>query len=201
MEKIFTRYVVTMVFALWASACFADVDENFNSLEVGRSAVLGGWTLTKCQGAYHGGTPLDKSNMALFLLQNSVAVMPIVGKDCNALLTFSYRNAKDKANSAFTVSLNGDAKFEGNESVKNISITTGNSTDYQHIPLCIYGAKTETVVTFTINSLNNYVIDDVKLTTSTPVSISETGTATTFDAQLADVTLGRTLSAGVWSTR
>ncbi|MBR6867759.1 MAG: hypothetical protein IKN02_05990 [Prevotella sp.] len=53
-----------------------------------------------------------------------------------------------------------------------------------------------------MKSSNNkyFVIDDVKVTASIPVTISETGTATSFDAQLADVTLGRTLSAGVWST-
>ena len=66
----------------------------------------------------------------------------------------------------------------------------------------IYGAKSETYIIFRMktDNTNSFVIDDVKVTASKPVTISETGTATTFEAQLADVTLGRTLSAGVWST-
>ena len=206
MEKIFTRYVVTLVFAVWASACFADIDENFNTLEVARTAILDGWTLTNCEGAYHGGTPLDKSNIALHFRNSSTAVTPAVGKACNAKLTFSFANTSANQ-SRFRVTVVGGGSFDSNIGDGTFNsdctswtrtITTGSGT-YTTKTLEIYGVREGTCISFSVDNAYYFVIDDLKLTTF-PLTISETGTATTFEAQLADVTLGRTLSADVWST-
>jgi hypothetical protein len=95
---------------------------------------------------------------------------------------------------------NSGAIFEGNETFVDYTIDT---KTYQFTSLNIYGALETTRLTFKINEINKdnaFVIDDLKLTTSTPITISESGTTTSFTAQLADVTLGRSLTAGVWST-
>lgn len=55
-------------------------------------------------------------------------------------------------------------------------------------------------MTFTLASDNYFALDDVKVVAASDLSISESDEATSFTAQLADVTLGRSLAAGVWST-
>ena len=64
----------------------------------------------------------------------------------------------------------------------------------------IYNASAATSVTFTHNSDYSSIFDDIKVVAATPITISESDDASSFTAQLADVTLERSLTAEVWST-
>ena len=204
MRKIFTRYVLTLVFAAWASICFADIDENFNTLRIREVAVIEGWSLTSCQGIAHGGTNVSDDYALWFASPSSneypsKAITPAIGKNCNASLLFTYRKSNKTESSSFKVKLNNGGSFNQYMSVTEQSYNVENYS-YSEAFLTIYGASETTTLTFEITSEKFFVIDDLKLTTSTPITISESGTTTSFTAQLADVTLGRSLAAGVWST-
>ena len=124
----------------------------------------------------------------------------------NAILTFCYaQSAKDKA-SQFTVTLKQQGHIrEANatEIAKNNKITVdANSTTFQTKTCYLYGASTASTLEFKSSSqTGNYAtIDDVVVTIADQTSLSESATNTVDAAKVADVTLTRTLTGGIWNT-
>ena len=211
MEKIFTRYVVTLVFALWASLPISAeevvINEDFSS-SVYSSVIFGqvnslsnGWTVCRC--SYNYGAYRE----ALFYGKSAANYGYVTTKSFgeqveshNARLYFDYAISSNGMNSRVCLTIQGGGTFDGvSQSSKNVDLKYEDK-DF-HTKYCdIFGATRNTTVTMTLASDNYFWLDNVKVVAAGEFSISETGTATTFEAQLADVTLGRTLSAGVWST-
>ena len=223
MEKIFTRYVLLSLLLSFSGIRLAQaddivdpvlIDEDFSSDDfavmtngqVQSLHNINEWSFKGC--LLLDNPPLyDKSIKFENPSPGSIygtANSPTFGIACNAVLKFRYAPTTASAAEIF-VTIGGSGSFDKDDSsAKTVSfktkgISSGVFADGEGL---IYGAKSDTYIIFEMKSSNNkyFVIDDVKVTASTPVTISETGTATTFDAQLADVTLGRTLSADVWST-
>jgi len=222
MEKIFTRYVLLSLLLSFSGIRLAMADdivdpvlinEDFSSAnfavmtngQVQSLHKINEWSFKGCllldNSFYDKSIKFENpSHGSIYGTANS----PTFGIACNAVLKFRYAPTSTSAAEIF-VTIGGSGSFDKDDSsAKTVSFKTKGSSSgvFADGEGLIYGAKSDTYIIFEMKSRNNnsFVIDDVKVTASKPVTISETGTATTFEAQLADVTLGRTLSAGVWST-
>ena len=221
MEKILTRYVLLSLLLFFSGIRLAQagdvvypvlVDENFSSADFAAMTSssssynnVGGWNFVGCllinNQVYPSSIKFEHPGSSVYY---GTANSPTFGVACNAVLNFRYApTTKNVAKIEVAISGNGSFSKDRADD-KTITYTTkyDKSGIFVDAEEKIYGAKSETYIIFRMktDNTNSFVIDDVKVTASKPVTISETGTATTFEAQLADVTLGRTLSAGVWST-
>ena len=212
MEKIFTRYVLLSLLLSFSGIRFAMaddivnpvlIDEDFSSADfavmtnglVQSLHNINEWSFKGCllldNSFYDKSIKFENpSHGSIYGTANS----PTFGIACNAVLKFRYAPTTASAAEIF-VTIGGSGSFDKDDSsAKTVSFKTKGSSSgvFADGEGLIYGAKSDTYIIFEMKSSNNkyFVIDDVKVTASIPVTISETGTATSFDAQLA----------GVWST-
>ena len=119
---------------------------------------------------------------------------------CNAVMTFRYANTADKKNASFSVTINGGGKFPNGTKKWNTTITTGSKV-FNDATLKLIGVTSATSVTIKLTSTNEYyfVLDDVIISTADGVTLTDNA-ANSLVTKVADVTVGRTLAAGVWNT-
>ena len=118
----------------------------------------------------------------------------------NAVITFRYANIADKKNASFSVTINGGGKFPNGKTKWSTTITTGSKV-FNTANLKLIGVSAASSVTFKLTSTSEkyFVLDDVVISTADGVTLTD-DVANTLVTKVADVTVGRTLTGGVWNT-
>lgn len=162
---------------------------------------IDGWVFNQCY-YYDFGAYASKKAIHVHNDENNYgyATSPQFGIACNAIIRFSFANTSSANQSTFTISIINNGVFEdGTKSIshsKNSSAATFNQVTHK-----IYGATETTQIKFTLTSKSKFfALDDIRVTPAEAESLSESATNTVDAAKVADVTLTRTLTGGIWNT-
>ena len=180
------------------------INENFSKFSGINYATTSceGWTLNRCvyvnNTAFPGCLKFDdlnngKSSATTKTFSNLTGTS-------NAVMTFRYANTADKKNASFSVTINGGGTFPNGRTIWNTTITT-DSKVFNDATLKLVGVTSTTYVTIKLTSTNEYyfVLDDVVISTADQVTLTD-NVANSLATKVADVTVGRTLTGGVWNT-
>lgn len=182
--------------------------EDFNDIDVKiyRTSADNGyrnWTIEGAQGAYD---PTSNASNPRVLNFNSNGVyattMAITSLDGDAILTFRYYATTENL-ATLNVTINNSGVFEDNNT-NTKSITTPLYQKYYTATYRIKNCTAATTITFARPSDGKtFCIDDVYILSATMPMAEATNNATTLEAYqglTTDVTLTRTLKAGIWNT-
>lgn len=161
-----------------------------------------GWTVHACStgaGAYSGTIILEYVNNDY---GNSYATTPTFSnltKTCNAVMTIRCANTNNNY-ARFSVTINGGGRFPNGKNIWRTTIEE-ESQVFTDKTLKLIGVSKATSLTITLISTNGgyFVLDDVVISTADHVTLSESA-VNVLETKVADVTVGRTLAAGVWNT-
>lgn len=161
-----------------------------------------GWTVHGCStgaGAYSGTIKLEFVNNAY---GNSYATTPTFSsltETCNAVMTIRCANTNNNY-ARFSVTINGGGRFPNGTNIWRTTIEE-ESQVFTDKTLKLIGVSAATSLTITLikNNGGYFVLDDVVVSTADHVTLSESA-ENTLTTKVADVTVGRTLAAGVWNT-
>lgn len=161
-----------------------------------------GWIVHGCStgaGAYAGTIKLEYVNKTY---GNAYATSPTFAnltESHNAVMTF--RDSNTNGNKAsFKITINGDGSFPNGKKTISTTIETAQQT-FNNNTVKLIGVNTTSSVTFTLTSTNGgfFVLDDVIISTADGVTLTDDA-VNSLVTKVADVTVGRTLAAGVWNT-
>lgn len=182
------------------------INENFSGFTglYGNNTVIekNGWTVHGCSTGTNTYTGMIKFELIDESTGNAYATTPTFSgltETCNAVMTFSCANTN--SNSAkFSVTINGDGKFSNGKDQWTTTIKTKTGVP-NNKTLKLFGVSTATSITFQLTSTDGgfFVLDDVVISTADHVTLSESA-VNVLETKVADVTVGRTLAAGVWNT-
>lgn len=187
------------------------INEDFSTFgSVNRNTPeCNGWTLDNCFLRTFGtnnGLELDYYNLNKAYATATSPAFSTLPENRSAILTFYYAQGRQDHNTTISVTLNNGGTIrdaERTEMAANNKITINtSSTTYTEKTCYIYGATTESTLTFRSedSSGNKGAIDDVVVTAVDLASLSESTENTIDAAKTADVTLTRTLRGGIWNT-
>ncbi len=178
------------------------INENFSGFTDITYATTSknGWTLNRCThvgGAYTGMIIFNDDENS-----KSSATTPAFSnltETCNAVMTIRCANT-NKNYARFSVTINGDGKFTNGTKTWRTTIEEESQVFTNKTPKLI-GVSKATSLTITLISTNGgyFVLDDVVVSTADHVTLSESA-QNVLETKVADVTVGRTLAAGVWNT-
>ena len=210
------RHLLLLLLCGWVSTGQATdvINEDFSSFGSINYGTIShnGWTLNKCYSRSGRSSGYDAIELKYVTgVQNTYAsaespAFSTLPENRNAILTFYYAQGASNKSTKISVTLNhqgtirevGSAEMATNN---KITITTS-STTFTEKTCYIYGANTASTLTFKSadDSGNTGAIDDVVVTIADQTSLSESATNTVDAAKVADVTLTRTLTGGIWNT-
>jgi len=169
-----------------------------------------GWTLDNCYPRYRYpdyGVELKYISGDKIHASAESPAFATLPENRSAILTFYHAQGANNAPKTFTITLNHQGTIRDAESTEmatdnTITVTTISKTEYSNKTCYIYGASTESTLTFKSadNTDNFAIIDDVVVTAVDLASLSESTENTIDAAKTADVTLIRTLKGGIWNT-
>lgn len=163
---------------------------------------IDGWTVYKCKFL---NTSIYPSSLWLGNEDGSYLISPEFGSlaTSNVLLTFLYTNTASNKNSTFSVIINNGGHFEDGTSNKSITIPMDYYTNFKSDTLKIFGVTSSTTLTFQLVSASEKkycAIDDIKVTAENIQIDETTDNSSVITAKTTDVSLGRTLTEGIWNT-
>ena len=210
MKQIYRHALLTLLLgatAATAGAATGDIiNENFSGftgLYANNSTTeKKGWTVHACStgaGAYSGTIKLEYVNKEN---GNSYATTPAFSgltETCNAVMTIRCANTNNNY-ARFSVTINGGGRFPNGTNIWRTTIEE-ESQVFTDKTLKLIGVSKATSLTITLISTNGgyFVLDDVVISTADHVTLSESA-VNVLETKVADVTVGRTLAAGVWNT-
>ena len=210
MKQIYRHALLTLLLgatAATAGAATGDIIKEDFSGFTGLTANYttsekNGWTVHGCStgaGAYSGTIKLEFVNNDH---GNSYATTPRFSnltETCNAVMTIRCANTNNNY-ARFSVTINGDGKFTNGTNIWRTTIEE-ESQVFTDKTLKLIGVSAATSLTITLISTEGgyFVLDDVVISTADHVTLSESA-ENTLTTKVADVTVGRTLAAGVWNT-
>lgn len=184
------------------------INEDFSGFTglIANSATIirdDGWTIHGIQtrdGAYSGTIIFEYINSTY---KNSYVITPTFSKlnDIrNAVMSFRFSNMNSN-HASFSVTINGGGTFPNGKNKWEKTITS-NSNNFKTETLKLVGVSAATSVTFKLTSTGEkyyFALDDVVISTADGVTLTDDA-ANSLVTKVADVTVGRTLAAGVWNT-
>ena len=197
-----------MVFTTKATDIINEDFSSFGSINY-KTTSHNGWTLDNCYPRYRNpdyGVELKYISGDKIHASAESPAFSKLPENRSAILTFYYAQGANNAPKTFTITLNHQGTIRDAESTEmatdnTITVTTISNTEYSNKTCYIYGASTESTLTFKSadNTDNFAIIDDVVVTAVDLVSLSESE-QNSIEAKTADVTLTRTLRGGIWNT-
>lgn len=162
-----------------------------------------GWTVHGCatgSGLYAGGLIFGHKGTSC---SNSYITSPLFTKPtdtCNAIITFRYVNTNKDKNASFSVTINGGGTFPDGKKNWSTTIPSG-STIFNTATLKLISVSASSYVTIKLTSKNEeyFALDDVVISTADQVTLRDDA-ANDVETKVADVTVGRTLTGGIWNT-
>ncbi len=210
MKQIYRHALLTLLLGATcttAGAATGDIiNEDFSGFTglYGNNTVIekNGWTVHGCSTGTNTYTGMIKFELIDKSTGNAYATTPTFSgltETCNAVMTFSCANTNSKY-AKFTVTINGDGKFSNGKDQWTTTIKTEPEVP-NNKTLKLFGVSTATSITFQLISTEGgfFVLDDVVISTADHVTLSESA-PNVLEKKMADVTVGRTLAAGVWNT-
>lgn len=210
MKQIYRHALLTLLFGATCATAGAETGDIINEDFSGFTGLTAnyttseknGWTVHGCStgaGAYSGTIKLEYVNNDY---GNSYATTPTFSsltETCNAVMTIRCANTNNNY-ARFSVTINGDGKFTNGTKTWRATIEEGSQVFTNKTPKLI-GVSKATSLTITLISTNGgyFVLDDVVISTADHVTLSESA-PNVLEKKVADVTVGRTLAAGVWNT-
>lgn len=210
MKQIYRHALLTLLLGATCATAGAETGDIINEDFSGFTGLTAnyttseknGWTVHGCStgaGAYSGTIKLEYVNNDY---GNSYATTPTFSsltETCNAVMTIRCANTNNNY-ARFSVTINGDGKFTNGTKTWRATIEEGSQVFTNKTPKLI-GVSKATSLTITLISTNGgyFVLDDVVVSTADHVTLSESA-ENTLTTKVADVTVGRTLAAGVWNT-
>jgi len=174
------------------------------------TTTCNGWILNKCYsraGRTNNGLELKYISGDKIHASAESPAFSKLPENRSAILTFYYAQGANNAPKTFTITLNHQGTIRDAESTEmatdnTITVTTISNTEYSNKTCYIYGANTESTLTFKSEDIssNFAIIDDVVVTAVDLVSLSESEQNSIVEEKPADVTLTRTLRGGIWNT-
>lgn len=210
MKQIYRHALLTLLLGATCATAGATtgdiINENFSGF-TGLTANYttsekNGWTVHGCStgaGAYSGTIKLEYVNN---YYGNSYATTPTFSsltETCNAVMTYRYANTNSNQ-AKFTITINDGGTFPNGKTKWTTTITTGSKV-FNDGTLKLIGVSAATSITFKLTSTNEgyFALDDVVISTADQVVLSESA-PNVLTTKVSDVTVGRTLAAGVWNT-
>lgn len=184
--------------------------EDFNDIEskqywTSRDIGYRNWTIEGAQGNLDPEGNYDNSKRVLQFSNSSVCystTTALTELDGDAILTFRYY-ATTNNNATINITINNDGVFE-DSNTNTKSITTQLYHKYYTAVYRIKNGTAATTITFTRPAEGkSFCIDDVYVLSTTMPMTEAADNATTLKAYqglTTDVTLTRTLKAGIWNT-
>lgn len=210
MKQIYRHALLTLLLGATCATAEATtgdiINENFSGftgLYANNSTTeKKGWTVHACStgaGAYSGTIKLEYVNKEN---GNSYATTPAFSgltETCNAVMTIRCANTNNNY-ARFSVTINGGGRFPNGTNIWRTTIEE-ESQVFTDKTLKLIGVSKATSLTITLISTNGgyFVLDDVVISTADHVTLSESA-VNVLETKVADVTVGRTLAAGVWNT-
>ena len=178
------------------------INENFSGFTgvLYTTTSCEGWTLNRCN--HYGGAYPEMLYFGDEENGRSSATSPTfpnLTETQNAVMTFKYSNTNSNY-ASFSVTINGNGTFpDGKRNCTN-EITSKSNT-FKTATLKLIGVNATTSVTFKLTSSTGgkFVLDDVIISTADQVTLTD-NVANSLATKVADVTVGRTLTGGVWNT-
>lgn len=131
--------------------------------------------------------------------RSSATTPAFTTETCNAVMTFRYSNTNGNR-ASFTVKIKNGGTFPDGTTIWTKEITSKSNT-FESTTLKLKGVNDRTTITFKLTSSTGgkFALDDVVISTADHVTLSESA-VNVLETKVADVTVGRTLAAGVWNT-
>ena len=210
MKQIYRHALLTLLLGATcttAGAATGDIiNEDFSEFTglYGNNTVIekNGWTVHGCSTGTNTYTGMIKFELIDESTGNAYATTPTFSgltETCNAVMTIRCANT-NKNYARFSVTINGDGKFTNGTKTWRTTIEEGSQV-FTNKTLKLIGVSAATSLTITLikNNGGYFVLDDVVVSTADHVTLSESA-ENTLTTKVADVTVGRTLAAGVWNT-
>lgn len=204
MKQIYRHALLTLLFGATCATAGATTGDIINEDFSGFTDITyattskNGWTLNRCNhfgGAY---TEMlyfgDEDNG-----RSSATTPAFTTETCNAVMTFRYSNTNGNR-ASFTVKIKNGGTFPDGTTIWTKEITSKSNT-FESTTLKLKGVNDRTTITFKLTSSTGgkFALDDVVISTADHVTLSESA-VNVLETKVADVTVGRTLAAGVWNT-
>jgi len=180
------------------------INENFTGFSGVNYATTSceGWTLNRC--GYVSNTTflgcLKFDDLSNGKSSATTKTFSNLTETCNAVMTFRYADTSANG-STFSVTINGGGNFPDGTKQWNKTSKTGSGT-FKTATLKLIGANATTSITFHLTSTETshyFVLDDVVISTADQVTLTD-NVANSLATKVADVTVGRTLTGGIWNT-
>ncbi len=137
---------------------------------------------------YHSGSVYSSATTPTFYCANT----------CNAILTFYCANSSSGNKSTLTMTLHNSGVFSDGLQVRSLLIDEDDA-EFHLYQIFLYNVDNTTSLTFTLNSDNAFFLDNVKISKSETITVSENSDYS-LKEQIADIRLERTLKGGTWNT-
>lgn len=188
----------------WAQTVIFSEDFSW-ATSVGSTQTSNTWVLSSCQGAHKVLKPSsDVVGKSLKILTLGSAISPaFTNLQGNANVMMSIANGANAKSVSFTIGINSGT-FEDNTTLKTFTTGTWNTSYYHNISFGIRNGTTGTKLTISWESGETLLIGSLYVYATGVLSLSDSeSNATTLtdnNGKIANVTLGRTFTQGIWNT-